>query len=366
LDQKSWEDWPEEFRAGRAESLERLRREEMKSVEFYAWLQWQLFEQFQAVKKDAAKKRVLLIGDLPFLVSRDSADVWAHQNYFKLGFSSGAPPDRYLESGQEWGMPPYDWDRIEAGGCDYLVEKLKYAENFYDLFRIDHFVGLFRVWTFSRAAASDGRRKTGAFDPPEEDEWESHGRKIISVMTRKTKMLPCAEDLGMIPRCSPRVLEEFAIPGMEIQRWTREWDTTGEFKKPGDYRKNSIASLSTHDMTPLTGWWESEATPEDKEKFRRFLGFEKERFKKASPPLVRKALEASNAASSIFCVQLLEDWLSLSEDLCKFRPDRRINVPGVVNEKNWRLRLPLSLETMLKLPLNKIILSLNRAAGRVG
>jgi 4-alpha-glucanotransferase len=363
MDQKCWQDWPAEFRERRPDALQRLESDKKARIEFHYWLQWQLFEQFCKVRLYAKKNHVFFIGDLPFLVSRDSADVWARQNYFKLSFSAGAPPDYYFADGQEWGMPPYDWSQIESGGYDYLVEKLKYAENFYDFFRIDHFVGIFRIWTFPRQAAPDGTRK-GFFDPPAETEWEAHGRKILSAMVQHTDMMPCAEDLGTIPVCSPVMLEEFAIPGMEIQRWTREWKTTGEFKNPEDYRKNSIATISTHDMTSFVGWWMSEATPEDKEKFWRFLKQKGSYPKVVSTAFAKSALEASSATASIFCVQLLEDWLALKTDFCKFHPERRINVPGSVDEKNWRVRLPLSLEEMIKLPSNKTILSINRRAER--
>ena len=82
------------------------------------------------MKEYAAKSGVLLMGDMPFLVSRDSADVWAHQEYFRLDLSSGAPPDLYFAQGQRWGMPPYDWKNIEADGFRYLTQNLSQA---YDL-----------------------------------------------------------------------------------------------------------------------------------------------------------------------------------------------------------------------------------------
>ncbi|MBI3317511.1 MAG: 4-alpha-glucanotransferase [Candidatus Omnitrophica bacterium] len=269
LDQSGWESWPDEFRGRNPAALQAFKQSHGPDIEFQKWLQWQLFEQFRSVKQEANSKKIYLMGDLPFLVSRDSADVWSHQDYFKLHLSSGAPPDMYFASGQRWGMPPYNWPAIESHGYDYLIQKLKYAENFYDLFRIDHVVGVFRVWTIALTEPQESGGLHGVFDPPDEKVWEEHGRKILKVMVENTAMLPCAEDLGTVPPCSYRVLEEFGIPGMEIQRWAKDWGKTYDFTKPEAYRHNSVAMLSTHDSSSFNGWWEFEAGTVDAALFKR-------------------------------------------------------------------------------------------------
>ena len=142
---KKWEEWEYTYKTKNEESLKEFEKSNLKRIIFIYWIQWQLFEQFKLVKDYAQKKGLLLIGDLPFLVARDSSDVWANQKYFKLHLCSGAPPDMYFAMGQRWGMPPYNWDEIEKDKYIYIIERLKYAENFYDMYRIDHFVGLFRV-----------------------------------------------------------------------------------------------------------------------------------------------------------------------------------------------------------------------------
>jgi 4-alpha-glucanotransferase len=255
----SWERWEHELREKDASVLKHLIHKYDSRIKFHQWLQWQLFEQFREVKRYAQIKKVLFMGDLPFLVSRDSADVWAHQNYFKLNLSSGAPPDMYFAKGQRWGMPPYDWLQIASHNYDYLKEKLKYAQNFYDLFRIDHVVGIFRVWTIALSESVESAGLHGVFDPSEESLWEEHGRKLLSVMVQNTSMLPCAEDLGVVPECSYRVLEEFGILGLDVQRWNKHWGKTYDFKAPAEYRKNSIAVVSSHDTSSMRGWWEFEA-----------------------------------------------------------------------------------------------------------
>ncbi len=267
--QKSWEDWEPALKSKEFAAIEKFEMDQAKPIAFQEWLQWQLCGQFKTVKAYAEKKGILLMGDLPLLVSRDSADVWAHQDYFKLDLAAGAPPDLYIAKGQRWGMPPYHWDRVAGHGYDYLIEKLRYAENFYDLFRIDHVVGIFRIWSIPLSEPPENGGLNGSFDPQDENVWEEHGRRLISVMAENTGMLPCAEDLGVVPPCSYKVLEEFGIPGMDVTRWFKDWGRTNSFRKPEEYRKNSIAVLSTHDMTSVAGWWEFDAGTVDEDFFRR-------------------------------------------------------------------------------------------------
>ncbi|OGW81592.1 MAG: 4-alpha-glucanotransferase [Omnitrophica bacterium RIFCSPLOWO2_12_FULL_44_17] len=434
FDYSGWDSWPDEFKYRDEHAIDKYMEGHYQQINFQEWLQWQIYEQFSSVKQYAEKQKVFLMGDFPFLVSRNSADVWAHQNYFKLDLASGAPPDPYYANGQRWGMPPYRWEEIERDGYAYLVKKLQYADRFFDLYRIDHFVGLFRVWAISISEPPEHEGMRGFFDPPEECVWNDHGRNIISVMIGNSKMLPCGEDLGTIPMCSFQTLEEYGIPGMDVQRWSRDWNKTYDFKAPELYRKHSIATISTHDMSSFLGWWEFEAgtadeilfrrkcsekgipfdqikealfdikkskhgrlrwrkeinsvdrllevlgksydqvwnladiykgTVDEKEKFLKFLGIPTMPKKKDYPELVRRAFERAHEASSIFSIQLLQDWLSLADlgisDLWEFR----INFPGTMSDRNWTMVIPASLEDLLISPVNPTVLKINRDSGRI-
>lgn len=265
----AWEGWSEDLKHRDNETLSVFKETYRENILFHQWLQWQLFEQFKIVKKYAREKGVLLFGDLPFLVSRDSADVWSRQDFFKLDLASGAPPDMLFSKGQRWGMPPYNWDNIAKQNYDYLVEKLKYAQNFYDLYRIDHVVGIFRVWTIRLSEPLENAGFNGVFDPPEENLWEQHGRNLLTIMVKNTDMLACAEDLGTVPDCSFKVLDELGIPGIDVQRWMRNWKSNFDFKDSQEYRKNAITTISTHDMSNLRAWWKFEAGTVDKDLFER-------------------------------------------------------------------------------------------------
>jgi len=378
---KGWQDWDDGLKARDQLTIENFQKINFERIEFHKWMQWQLLEQLEGVKEHLVAQNILVLGDLPFLVSRESADVWSHPDYFMLHLASGAPPDMYFAMGQKWGMPPYEWNNIANDGFIYVKEKLKYAENFYDMFRIDHFVGLFRVWV----SPVDDYNTPGGYMPAEEYLWEPHGRRIIEEMVNATKMLPCAEDLGTVPGCSFHVLAEYGIPGIDFQRYYKDH---GGFRPPHDYRLNSAAVCSTHDSSFWVNWWQFEAGTIDEKlfdmscekagihpghvKYCKKILFDKKRSKHgrlywneditsgqlvaeilgSSPDsihsiiyayaesykekekflnylgftgdingisieLVSKCLETINLTNSIFSIQLLQDYLSMDKELLK-------------------------------------------------
>lgn len=435
-EQKAWEAWPDKYKLKEEEAMSDLQEKEFEMINFHMWLQWQAALQFEEVKAYANTRNVFIQGDLPFLVSRDSADVWAHQGYFKLNMVSGAPTDMYFAKGQRWGMPPYNWDIIEKHGYDYLQEKVKYAENFYDMFRIDHFVGLFRLWSIKLEEPHTTFGLNGKFDPPDEKLWKEHGQKILRAMADASIMLPCAEDLGVVPACSYETLKEFGIPGMDVQRWARDWGKTYDFRKAEAYRHNSIAVISSHDMNPLMAYWEEEAgtvdaglvakvceengfdykwvtgrlfdmakssdkrlrwnrevdTPDhvllelgksrdqawmfydmhresftEREKFWEYLGLAGAPKDKADKALVKAALQKASETKSVFSIQIIHDWLSLSKMFDKWkRTEMRVNVPGSMADTNWSIVLPVSLEELLAdEKTNEEIRKINIEGGRI-
>jgi len=303
----------------------------------------------------------------------------------------------------------------------YVVRKmrglvLKFAENFYEMLRVDHVVGLFRIWSIPCNNPPEDEGLNGSFEPADENIWGEHGRRILSTMIKSTGMLLCAEDLGIIPKICPETLKDFGIPGNDVQRWTKDWAVKHDFLKPEKFRALSVAMLSTHDTTNWAAWWENEAGTVDEELFKRKcadrkIGFddvrgrlfdraksrhgrlrwlravnsidrfveilgkareevgdfidmyentykEKEKLwkqlklegamrEKSSPGLVKAALSVTMNSASIFCIELLTDYLYLA-DIFKGDPYKyRINRPGTVSKNNWSLTVPISLEDML-------------------
>lgn len=264
---KPWYEWEEGYQLRDEDALYVIRRDHEDELLFHAWVQWQLYKQFKNAKEYANSKGVFLKGDLPILISRDSADVWANPGFFKLDVAAGAPPDMYCAKGQRWGMPTYEWEAIAADGYRYHKEKLKYAENFYDILRVDHVVGLFRIWSIPFNDPVENVGLNGFFDPRDESLWEAHGRNILSMMLDNTKMLLCAEDLGIIPKSCTDTLKDYGIPGNEVQRWVKDWSVRHDFLGPDGYRVLSVSMLSTHDTTNWAAWWENEAGTVDEALF---------------------------------------------------------------------------------------------------
>lgn len=428
---KSWEEWENDLRNRQEERLAEFRKLYSRRIEFYKWVQWQLYEQLKKIKRYATKNNVLIMGDIPYLVARDSVDTWAYRDFFKLEFSAGAPPDMYFSFGQRWGSPPYDRFALETDGFSYLKNKLKYAENFYHLYRIDHFIGLFRLWTIDINSPEEKKGLAGFFDPSDENKWEETGLRILKPMLDSTKMMPVAEDLGIVPECSYKVLWEYGIPGINVQRWTKDPNSEYRFLKPEYYRINSVATLSTHDSSILVEWWHTEAGTVDRKMFETYCltkGFnesqidyllnnlfdyeksnasrlywnssvdnidklltivgrlwgevwelvniyretykEKEKFLEYiefsvdhttnSTEFCKKSLRKNLITASVFCINLIQEWLCLDENFLRimFHKPHRINYPGVVNDENWTTVIPFPLEKILTLEINQEIKTL--------
>jgi len=435
---RAWYDWPAEFRNRDKAALENFRKTNAQEIKFQEWVQWKLFEQFKAVKDYARQKKVFINGDLPILVSRDSSDVWSHPEFFKLEFAAGAPPDMYAARGQRWGMPTYNWGKIAADGYKYLKEKLKFAENFYDIIRIDHVVGLFRIWSIPYNEPIENQGLNGFFDPVNESEWQAHGQKILEVMLESTKMFLCAEDLGVIPKACTETLEKLKIPGNDVQRWVKDWKIKHDFLGPQDYRKFSVAMLSTHDTTNWPAWWENEAGTVDEDLFRRkcveagidfdrvkleffdavrskhgrlrwkegidsvdklikgqspagtvpkdrlnvliglyentfgekeklwkYLGLAGVMREKCDKKIFRAVLKLNLQSNSLLCINTIIDLLYLDDGLSGDAYQYRFNTPGTISDKNWSLKIPLSLEDLMKHPVTKEIRKLVADSGRI-
>jgi len=433
-DGKAWFDWEEEFKVRDKKALRDFSAAFDSRIKFEIWLQWRLNLQLKDAKGHANRYGVFLKGDLPIFVSRDSADVWQHQEFFKLGFAAGAPPDMYCAKGQRWGMPTYNWENIKADGYRYIKEKLKYAQNFYDILRLDHVVGLFRIWSIPYDEPLENQGLNGFFDPQDESIWRGQGCELLQVIQSSTDMALCAEDLGVIPQSCTDTLKELGIPGNDVQRWVKDWRVRHDFLPPDEYRELSVATLSTHDTTNWKAWWQYEAgtidedlfirkcnsrgidfltakeklfdpsrschgrlrwlesvdspdkliailgkqreevadfldlylnSYQEKEKLWRLLGLPGEMTENANAQLLAKAIKLTLDARSIFCIQSIRDWLGLT-DVFKGDPYQyRINVPGTISEKNWSLRLPISLEDLLRHKINKQIRKMITDSGRI-
>ncbi|WP_438043171.1 4-alpha-glucanotransferase [Sorangium sp. So ce128] len=332
---RAWWDWPEAIRERRPEALEALRRERARDILYYEYVQWLAHAQWEAARADLRGKGVEIMGDLPFMVSRDSADVWAHQGEFRHDMTVGAPPDQFDTEGQRWGLPPYFWARMRENDFAWLRRRCRYTGLLYDRFRIDHLVGFYRTYIFPEQGSQGqgGERPRATFDPAEEPEQREHGNRVVGAMlagAAETGAQLVAEDLGAVPGWVRESLTELGVPGYKVLIWEKD-DVV--FKDPSQYPALSVACFGTHDTDSVVVWWESR---DDRERAgvldlpqlaprRQELGRE---FTKETH---RALLDLILGSKSELVLLLLQDVLATRD---------RINVPGTVGPQNWSLRLP--------------------------
>lgn len=303
---------------------------------FFSYLQFLCFLQMSQVKAFADDNQIFLKGDLPILISKDSCDVWYYRQFFCSSGSVGAPPDIYNAEGQNWHLPIYNRWNLKKDNYLWWKARLRYAENFYSIYRLDHISGLFRFWVWN--AKGEGR-----FEPEHPEEYIEQGTDILTHLLKASRMLPIGEDLGSVPNDIKQTLFKLGICGTRIPRWERNWDNDGRFVPFNAYPPLSVTSLSTHDSDTLALWWRH--SPREAQDFAQFLGIP------FTPTLSeedqRYILQVSHQTSSIFHINLLNDYLSLCPDfVSKNLQYERINIPGSISKSNWVYRVRPSIETL--------------------
>lgn len=313
---------------------------EISDADFYAFLQFLCFAQMRKVKKYATEQGCFIKGDIPVLVGSESADVWAQPHLFDLNFIAGAPPDQYNFEGQKWSFPIFNWDAMREDKFSWFRRRLHVAESLYHIYRIDHVVGLFRIW----AIPKDKKAIEGDFIPWDFHLWEKQGREILSMMIESSSMLPIAEDLGTIPKEVPIVLKEFGICGTKVMRWEKRWDYGDEFIPLNEYEPFSLTTISTHDSETLGMWWKND--PQDAK-----LWAEKKHWQYHPEMSIDERLSFlydAHHSTSYFHINLFQEYLALfPEFVSENLEQERINVPGTVLPSNWTYRFRPSIEEML-------------------
>lgn len=340
---RNWEEWPLRLKNPSTSTYEELIQEHLPAYQYHEFLQFLCFHQWQEVRRVAQSKGILLKGDIPILVNRESADVWYHQSSFFLHYSAGAPPDMYSKEGQEWGFPVYNWEEQEKNGYDWWVKRLQVASQLFDVYRLDHIVGFFRIWAIARDASA----KKGHFVPHDPVEWMAQGEKLMKMMLNAAPMLPIGEDLGLVPKEVKQCLTNLGICGTRVMRWERSWEGDKKFIPLDSYSSLSMTTVSTHDSDTLQLWWRH--YPQEARIFSQFLGWHYEPF--LSPERQKEILKLSHHTSSLFHINLLQEYLALFPDLVSKHPTQeRINVPGTILESNWTYRFRPTVEEIVAHP----------------
>ena len=455
-----------------------------QSASLVYFIQYHLHLQLKAAADYARQQGVVLKGDVPIGVNRESVETATRPELFHLSAQTGAPPDAFSQNGQNWGFPTYNWN-VESGKkkenlVGWFQRRLRWMEQYFDAIRIDHVLGFFRVWEipddavfgllghFSPALpmtvgeieyfglsfrkelftrpfindrvlerlfglhapyvrdnflvprsyglydlkeAYDTQKKVRAFfegkgdenslwirdglyrlisgvlflEDPEQPEmyhprigvynepvydalsneekdafmrlynnyyyqrhnlfWGDQAMHRLTDVFGDTRMLCCAEDLGMLPDCVAPVLDQLRILTLEIQSMPKQ--TGYEFAHLDGNPYRSVATFSTHDMSPLRLWWE-----ESMERTQRYYVTMLQKQGRAPEHLPAHLAEEIIArhlyCPSMLCMLSLQDWLAMDSELrSKNTRDERINVPSDPYNR-WKYRMHITIEELLK------------------
>ena len=342
---RAWWDWGDALRDRKPKALSEARVRLAREALYYEYVQWLAHTQWYDARARLRSIGVEIMGDLPFMVGRDSADVWANQGEFRDDASVGAPPDAFNDEGQDWGLPPYHWKVMAANDFAWLRRRARYTASLYDRFRIDHLVGFYRTYVRPNAArvGPDGKLVKGSFDPDGESAQLAHGERVVSAMVeaaREGGAELIAEDLGIVPPWVRKSLTKIGVPGYKVLIWEKD-DLV--FRDPTAYPSLSVACFGTHDTDPVAVWWEGLS---DKERtavkaIPALQSHEADLDKAFTPAVHRALLDLINASGSDLVLYLFQDILGTKD---------RINTPATMGPHNWSYRLPKTVEELRQDP----------------
>ncbi len=328
-----WESWPSVERDRDPVCVARARDTHARKILEYQYIQWLALGQWDAARRELQGLGVELMGDLPFVVCNESADVWAHRDQFRRDATLGAPPDAFSPDGQDWGLPPYDWSAMDRDDLGWIRARTHHAARLYDRFRLDHVVGYFRMFLRRPGAP-------GVFDPPSPDAQKERGERVLrAILEAAGASRVIGEDLGAIPPFVRKSLGELRIPGYRVLPWERGDDH--KLRDPHDFPPASVATWSTHDTSPITRWWD-EMEAYERDDFARIAELPSGAASAAADTvagdarregLLRLLFESSSDLTLVLAQELLGD-------------RARINTPGTVGPENWTYRLPKSLDAL--------------------
>jgi 4-alpha-glucanotransferase len=331
---KHWQEWPKDLAARRPLALASAAKEHKEEILFVTWQQWQLDEQWRAARQAAAGLGVDLMGDLPFVVAEDSADVWKERKLFRLGLRVGAPPDGFNAEGQDWGLPLFDWRAMEQSDFAWMRRRAERSGKLFGLYRVDHVIGMYR--TYYRSA--DGRKS--GFSPSDEDAQIRLGETLLAIMDEYGEVI--AEDLGMVPEFLRPSLTRLRLPGYRVLRWEkddlwRDGRMQQFFRDPAKWPEISVATSGTHDTDAQAVWYDG-LSPEHRGYLARIPGLGQLDCNKGFDDTVRDALlRVLYQSASDLCLLPFQDLLGARE---------QVNVPGSVNGRNWTYRMPMTVDDL--------------------
>ncbi|TAJ87251.1 MAG: 4-alpha-glucanotransferase [Reyranella sp.] len=343
-----WRDWPTAFRHGLTRpddpEMGAFRAAEASTIRFHLFLQWLAARSFEAAQEAAVGvgMKIGLISDLAIGMDRAGSHAWSRQSDLLLGLNIGAPPDEFNRAGQDWGLSSFSPRALVATGFDPFLSTLRAAMRYAGGVRIDHIMGLRRLWLVPEGASpADG----AYLDYPLDD-----FLRLLALESHRHGAVVIGEDLGTVPRGFRRRLAEAGIAGMDVMWFERN---RGSFRTPGRWRRHAVSMTTTHDLPTVAGWWRGsdievrgalglsapgEAKERQSDRRRLWQAFTAAGTAQGPPPAPDDPAPAVDAALGFVAsspaplmIAPLEDLLGLTD---------QPNLPGTIDQHpNWRRRL---------------------------
>jgi 4-alpha-glucanotransferase len=339
-----YHEWPTELVHRQPNVMAEAQQELAAQIEQVRFAQFLLTRQADQLKEYAHAKGVGLIGDLPFFVSPDSSDVWAHPEFFLLDeqrrptFVAGVPPDYFSAQGQLWGNPVYNWDALRTTGYHWSVDRLRALLGHVDMIRLDHFRGFAAAWHVPVSAVT---AQSGQWVP-------GPGASFFEAVQRELGGLPfIAEDLGLITPDVQALRDQFQVPGTRVLQFAFDGHSDNPYL-PHNFVPNTVVYTGTHDNATTQQWYE-ESPDSQRQNFWNFMNRAQGESSEAAPELMRLAWSSVAALA----IAPLQDLLNLGKET-------RMNVPGSPNG-NWRWRFT---EDMLSSSVFERLRELTRSSKR--
>ncbi|NTS76976.1 4-alpha-glucanotransferase [Catenovulum sp. SM1970] len=358
-----WPVWPEAFQDYHGDAVQKFVKEQQQQIRFFCYLQWLAQDQLAQCQKAAISSgmKIGIYRDLAVGVSEGSAEIWGNRDLYCVDASVGAPADVLGPQGQSWGLPPMDPEELIEQGFQPFIDLLRANMKDCGALRIDHVMALLRLWWVPKGESA----KQGAYvyNPVEQL------LALLCLESQRNKCLVIGEDLGTVPDGIQELLAENAVHSYRVFFFETAQD--GGFYSPAHYPEQAMATLTTHDMPTLVGYWRcydleigKEIGIYDDEDILKSLYDNRHKDKQrildsmsghgALPNWISSNVDecdmnqALNYAmqihlakgqSSLLCLQL-EDWLQM---------EKPVNIPGTSDEyANWRRKLSMNLEDMFE------------------
>ncbi len=328
-EERAWWDWPPGLAYADPAAVREAAVALGEERRYRAYLQWIAESQWQAAR---AAADIRVFGDLPFMVSGDSPDVWTRKQEFMLDATVGVPPDAFSDTGQDWGLPPWRWAAMQDTGFQWMRGRARRTAALFDGVRIDHLVGLYRVYI---RPVDEVQPKV--FAPPDERTQSLLGAKLLGIYLASGVEV-IAEDLGTVPDFVRWSMARIGVPGFKVMRWERAYQEPDQpLVDPANYPEVSVALSGTHDTEAMAQWW-AEASPSLKASLLRICHLTPgDRVDRPFVPEVRDAVLRTLLASASRYVMLpIQD---------VFGWDARVNTPATVSDANWTWRVPVLMDT---------------------